>query len=195
MSVNPCFLKEGKSPDRTISLVCVAFLLLALHTGAAAAAVTETTPAGNATTAETETTAAPDDGSAGGSVFFTTYPTGATIWVDDEELGTSDFTYYFEKTGTYRVRAGKKGYEEYTGQVTVSTGRRVDFEAVLREIPRGIVTESTTVATPVPTATTFERSTLTLPTPWPTSPQAPVDPAVVAGAVALGIGLVAARRR
>lgn len=195
MSENPPIPRKRNGPGRFLSLACLALLLLALHTEAAAAAGTAASPAGNTTPAVTEAPAPSDDGNAGGSVYFTTDPRGATIWVNNRELGTSDFTYYFEETGTFPVRAAKKGYGEYTGQVTVSKGRRVVFEAVLMPAPATPTEESTPVA-PVATATTLQRSTLTLPTPWPTSPQgSPANPAVVAGAVALGIGLAAARRR
>lgn len=148
------------------------------------------------TTTETITTAAvttvPDR--IGGSIYFETSPPGATIWLDTREIGTSPFTYYSENTGDFDVRIERKGYEKYTGRLTLSDGQRVVFSAVLVPVSRTPVEERTTVA-PVTTVTTIRKSTMILPTPWPTSPQSPPEPAVIIGAVALGIMVIAVRRR
>ena len=137
-------------------------------------------------------TTAPDR--IGGSIYFETYPPGATVWLDNREIGTSSFTYYSENTGDFDVRIEKKGYEKYSGRITVSDGQRVVFSAVLVPVTISPVEERTTIA-PVTTVTTIRKSTMALPTPWPTSPQSPVDPAVVIGSAALGIGFFAIRRR
>jgi len=175
-------------------LVCLAFLLLLAQAGIASAdSVANTTNTTTNTTATATATTEPDR--TGGSVYFDTDPAGATIWLDDVEIGTSKFTYYTEKTGTFNVRVWKKGYENYTGQVTVSEGKRVVFEAWLTQVTRRPLEENTPVV-PVATATTIRKSTMTLPTPWPTSaPASPVDPVVVFGAVAFGAGFFAIRRR
>lgn len=181
--------------DHSLSLACVALLILIIHTGTASAADTGVPAAANVTTAATSVLTEAETIRTGGSVYFTTDPKGATIWVNDAELGSSDFTYYFDTTGTFPVRAWKKGYENYTGLVTVSQGQRVIFEAVLTPVSHTIVPEITTAGT-VTTVTTLPRSTIALPTPWPTSPQSsPAGPAGIFGAVMLAIGLAAARRR
>jgi hypothetical protein len=131
----------------------------------------------------------------GGSIYFETNPPGATIWLDNVELGTSPLTYYSEKTGTLDVRLRKRLYEDYTDKVVVIEGKRVVFSARLTPVP-SYITEETTRAVPVTTATTIWKSTITIPTPWPTSsPESPVDPAVVIGAAAIGIGFYVIRRR
>jgi len=168
----------------------LALLLLLVLTGIVSAefpnaTITETVTTVTATTAPDRT---------GGSIYFETFPPGAMIWLDDKEIGTSPFTYYSEKTGTFTVRTERKGYDEYTGQVTVSDGKRVVFSAVLIPVTRSPVAENTREV-PVTTVTTIRKSTMTIPTSWPTSPQSPVDPAVVIGATALGIGFFAIRRR
>jgi hypothetical protein len=170
-------------------LVCLAFLLLLAQTGITSAASPNTTT--TATTAARTTT--PDR--IGGSIFFETDPSGATIWVDNIEIGTSDSTYFSEKTGIRDVIIRKKGYEEYTGTVTVEEGRRVVFYAKLTPVPR-IIFDDETPTVPVTTATTIRKSTMTIPTSWPTpTPASPVDPAVVIGAAAIGIGFFVIRRR
>jgi hypothetical protein len=149
----------------------------------------------NATT-ETVTTAAATTAPhrIGGSIYFETFPPGATIWLDTREIGTSPFTYYSENTGDFDVRIERKGYEKYAGRVTVGDGQRVVVSAVLVPVSVSPVEVSTT-AVPVKTVTTIRKSTMTLPTPWPTSPQSPVDPALIIGAAALGTGIFAIRRR
>jgi len=171
-------------------LVCLAFLLLLVQAGFASAETTTMTTTATSTTAVTTTT--PDR--IGGSIYFETDPPGARIWLDNIEIGTSPFTYYTEKTGTLDVSVWKKGYEGNAFTVTVEEGRRVDFYARLTEVPRTVFDEETP-ATPVATATTIRKSTITIPTPWPTTAQSPADPAVVIGAAGIGIGFFAIRRR
>ena len=157
---------------------CPAIMLLIFLMGIASASPTTTTPI-----------------MTGGSIYFETNPPGATIWLDNVELGTSPLTYYSEKTGTLDVRIRKKWYEVYTDKVVVIEGERVVFYARLTPVSSHI-TDETTAAVPVTTTTTISKSTITIPTPWPTSsPESPVDPAVVIGAAAIGIGFFGIRRR
>jgi len=134
-------------------------------------------------------------GPTGGSIYFDTIPPGATIWLDNVELGTSPLTYYSEKTGTLDVRLRKRLYEDYADTVIVIEGERVVFYARLTPVS-SVITDETTPAAPVTTTTTISKSTITIPTPWPTtSQQSPVHPAVVIGAAALGTGFFVIRRR
>ncbi len=161
-------------------LICLAIMLLLVPVGitSAASPTTTTTP-----------------GATGGSVYFETNPPGATIWLDNIELGTSPFTYYSEKTGTLDVRVRKRLYEDYTDKVVVIEGERVVFYARLTPIS-GEITKETTPPVVARTVTTISKSTIKVPTPWPTSsPESPVDPAVVIGAAAIGIGIFVIRRR
>jgi hypothetical protein len=175
-------------------LVCLAVLLLLAQAGVASADTSETSTPANTTTNVTTIATTTTSDRIGGSIYFETSPTGATIWLDDLEMGASPFTYYSEKTGTFTVRAQKKGYEEYTGTVTVSEGKRVVFSADLKPVTYDLSDYNNPVTT-VATITTTRKSTVTVPTPWPTSPESPFDPAVVLGAVALGTGFFMIRRR
>jgi hypothetical protein len=131
----------------------------------------------------------------GGSIYFETDPPGATIWLDNIELGTSPFTYYSGKTGTLDVRVRKRLYEDYSDKVVVIEGERVVFSARLTRIS-SLITRETTAPAPVKTATTISTSTIKIPTPWPTSsPESPLDPDVVIGAAVIGIGIFVIRRR
>jgi hypothetical protein len=180
---------------------CLAFLLLLVLAGIVYAdspntTITVTTNATTltATTATATATAITTPDRAGGSIYFDVLPSGATIWLDGNEIGTGGFTYYAENPGTFTVRAWKKGYENYTANVTVDGGRRVVFSADLPAVSGDAAGENTPAA-PVETATTIWKSTMKIPTPWPTSTASPVDPAVVIGAAAAGAVLLVIRRR
>jgi len=146
--------------------------------------------AANTSAVTTTTTGKP-----GGSVYFETYPEGATVWLDNINLGTSSFTYFSEKTGTRDVLIRKKGYEDYTGNVTIIDGKRVLFYARLTQVSNNL-NDTKTPTIPVTTVTTIWKSTMRIPTPWPTStPESPVDPSIVLGAIAIGIGFFVLTRR
>jgi hypothetical protein len=131
----------------------------------------------------------------GGSIFFDTTPTDATIWLDGAEKGNSPFTFFTEENATFSVRVSKKGYRDYTDTVSVSDGKRVVFTARLTQLPADLEVMTTT-AVPVTTVTTIRKSTMNVPTPWPTtSPGSPADPALAVGAVVLGAGYLVLRRR
>jgi PEGA domain len=159
-------------------LICLAVLLLLVLVSIASAESPTPTP-----------------GMSGGSIYFDTNPPGATIWLDGIELGTSPLTYYSEKTGTLEVRLRKRLYEDYTDNVVVVGGERIVFYARLTPVSSH-VSDETAAATLVTTATTISKSTLKIPTPWPTtSPESPVDPVIGIGAAAIGIWFFAIRRR
>jgi hypothetical protein len=161
-------------------IICLVFLLLLIPVGIVSASETTTT--------SPELT--------GSNIYFETTPSGATIWLDNVNIGTSPFTYHTVKTGILDVRAQKRLFQDFTGNVTVSGSNRIDFYARLTPIPSDI-TSDTPPATPVITATIPEKkSTILIPTPWPTStPASPVDPAVVIVAITLGFGFLVIRRR
>jgi hypothetical protein len=176
---------------RLLFFLCLAFLFLPVLAGIASAdAVTNATTT-NVTMNATTTTPEKE----GGSIYFETIPPEATIWLDNVNIGTSPFTYSTDKSATFIVQVRKKMFEDYTGTVTVSAGKRVVFSARLTEVSHALTEENTYVA-PVTTATTIRKSTMNIPTPWPTtSPESPVDPAVVLGAGALGTAFFMIRRR
>jgi hypothetical protein len=131
----------------------------------------------------------------GGSIYFEIYPSDATIWLDNTEIGLGGLTYFTKKTGTFNVRVQKKGFETFTGKVTVGDGERVIFSARLTPSSGEPVHENTPVA-PATTAIPSRSLTLDIPTPWPTpSPESPIDPAVVIGSAVIGSIFFLIRRR
>ena len=158
--------------------VCTTFLLLMFLAGSASAVTPTPTTEKN-----------------GGSIFFDTIPSDATIWLDGAEKGNSPFTFFSEENATFSVRVSKKGYRDYTDTVSVSDGKRVVFTARLEPLPADLEEVTTTVVT-VTTVTTIPKSTIKIPTPWPTTtPGSPADPSVAVGAAVLGAMFLVLRRR
>jgi len=135
------------------------------------------------------------------SVFFETDPSGATIFLDGSEIGTSTFAYNTDMDGSHEVIVKKIGYEDYEGTVNIAEGQRTRFYAQLSLL------SSTDTTTPVKTVsgqpgkpvTTTRKSTIRIPTPLGTAPpvteEAPADPATVLWAALLAIAIVVFRRR
>jgi hypothetical protein len=162
-----------------------------------------TSPTAATTTTGTTTVTTYSTPSSGeNSVFFETNPSGAEIWLNGEDVGTSAFTYYTNRDGTYDVVVKKTGYEDYTAQVTIIRGQRVHFYAPLTQKAFNTTSAPTSVTgSPVKTVTTIIKSTRKMPTPLgtddPTTPaeESPADPIVALGAAAIAIALVVIRRR
>ena len=156
---------------------------------------TTTTTTGTVTGTTTVTTSV-TYGEGDNSVFFETNPSGATIYLDGDEVGTSAFTYYTNKEGVFDVVVKKTGYEDYAAQVTILEGKRVRFYALLTQLAEGSTPSSTKPAsgTPGKTVTTIRKSTLKIPTPLGTDPpvteESPMDPALAIGAAGIAIGFV-----
>lgn len=165
--------------SRGFGRILLAMVILVVLGGAAAAVTPETTPV-----------------RPGGNIFFESSPSGATIWLDGTKIGTTPFTYFSEKNGTLQVVAQKRLFENYTGIVTVEDGSRVVFRALMTPVS-GAISGGDSPVVVISTAEVPERrSTVTLPTPWPSpTTESPLDPAIGIGAVALSIGLLAARQR
>jgi PEGA domain/IPT/TIG domain len=160
-----------------------------------------TTTTTGTTTAVTTVTTSVTSGEGDNSVFFETNPSGATIFLNGDEVGTSAFTYYTNKDGVFDVVVKKIGYEDYAAKVTILEGKRVRFYALLTQLTSGNSPSVTTPAsgTPGKTVTTIRKSTLKVPTPLGTfttaAEESPVDPALVLGAATIAIGFVLFRRR
>jgi hypothetical protein len=181
-----------------------------VYQGTGTVVTTTTGTSGSTTTVRTTATTASSSGDGENSVFFETNPSGAEIWLNGEDLGTSTFTYYTDRDGTYEVVAKKTGYEDYEAKVTILSGQRVRFYGLLTQLsstdPENTPANKSANSTPAPgkntpmkNGTAIQKSTLKVPTPWGTDPpeteESPVDPALVLGAAGIAIGLVLRRRR
>lgn len=162
---------------------------------------TYTTTTTGTVTGTTTVTTSVTTGEGENSVFFETNPSGATIYLDGNDVGTSAFTYYTNMDGTFDVVVKKIGYEDYTAKVTILEGKRVRFYALLTQLEAGSTPSSTTPSsgTPGKIVTTIRKSSLKIPTPLGTDPpvteESPGDPALALGAAGIAIGFVLLRRR
>jgi hypothetical protein len=96
------------------------------------------------------------------SVFFESYPPGATVFLDGENVGTTPFTYYTNHKGTFDVLVRQDGYEKYEAKVTILEGRLVHFTAPLT-VYSPTPTTVTTTATPATVKTTTPKTTTATP--------------------------------
>lgn len=96
------------------------------------------------------------------SVFFETYPPGATIFLDGENVGTTPFIYYTNHKGTFDVLVRQDGYEKYEAKVTILEGRLVHFVAPLT-VYSSTPTTVTTTTSPTTVKTTAPATTTTTP--------------------------------
>jgi hypothetical protein len=178
-------------------------------TGTVVTTATTSGTSGSTTTVRTTATTASSSGEGENSVFFETNPSGAEIWLNGDDVGTSTFTYYTDRDGTYDVVAKKTGYEDYEAKVTILSGQRVRFYGVLTPLSSTDIDNppANTSASPAPATgkttpkknSTTIKSTLKVPTPWGTDPplteESPVDPVLVLGAAGIVIGLALKKRR
>lgn len=145
-----------------------------------------------------------------GSIYVTSSPSYADVYLLANYTGTSPLTLYNVTPGTYSVLFSKYGYENWTGTVTVTAGAETDCYAKLTSLAT-TVTPVATTATPVETfaaapvaetarvtaaMTTRQKTVVTVPPPWPTStaPESPIDPSVISGAAGLAAIMISRRR-
>lgn len=169
-----------------------------------------TTTAATTTTSAAASTTTSSTG--GNSVFFETNPTGATISLSGNVIGTSPFTYYTDKDGSFGVVARKDGFEDYEGTVTIKYGGRTRFYALLTPLIASAASANATATVGTTetgdaasgnassAVTTIRRSTLKIPTPLGTedltvTEESPASPILALAAAGIAIGLVLLRRR
>ncbi len=147
------------------------------------------------TTTAVTTTDGTGDTDASSRVSFETNPSGATIYLDNIEIGTSDFIYHDAGPGTHNVLVRKTGYNDYSGSITIPDDKRATFSADLTPLGSDTAVTSATATppeagtvTPVIHITTMKKSIQKVPTTLPyESPteESPLDPAVIAGTLCL----------
>ncbi|MGB9176688.1 MAG: PEGA domain-containing protein [Methanoregula sp.] len=125
-----------------------------------------------------------------GSIYFDSNPTGATVYLNKTSVGTTTFTYYNATEGSYQVLIQKTGYKDYSDSVTVKEGKRTTFYARLTPLSQDTTVAATAATTKQvkTTATTVKKSTLNVPTTYPSATpteKSPVDPAVIVGSICL----------
>jgi hypothetical protein len=121
------------------------------------------------------------------------------VFLGNTDEGYTPVTLYNITPGSYSVHLLESGYNDYNEAVTVTSGNTYTVNPSLQLLSdtTAATTAPTARATPVKTTTTVKKSTLKVPTTWPSDTPAsssPVDPAVLLGAVGIGVMLVVIRR-
>ncbi|MBP1928325.1 hypothetical protein J2741_000872 [Methanolinea mesophila] len=73
-----------------------------------------------------------------GSVYATSSPSGASVYLDDVYMGTTPNTFTSISTGTHTIRISRSGYQTYTGSVTVSSGSTTTVSVTLPPISSSV---------------------------------------------------------
>ena len=77
-----------------------------------------------------------------GSIYVSSYPAGANVYLDDSYQGTTPITIYDIATGSHTIKLTKSGYKDYQKTVYVSAGSKESVSGNLRLIPTPTPTTS-----------------------------------------------------
>ncbi len=69
-----------------------------------------------------------------GSLYVTSSPTGAQVYVDSAYYGTTPTTVSGLSQGTHQVRLSLAGYQDYTGTVSIATGQTTRISPMLVKV-------------------------------------------------------------
>ncbi len=114
----------------------------------------------NLLTPEQSTVEAPDTvaPTLNGSLSIDSVPSGATLWVDDVERGTTPTVVSDLTTGSHRIRLQLEGHEEHTGSVEIRASEVLEVSQQLTNLApqeHGPVEMGTVTITSTPTATVY----------------------------------------
>jgi hypothetical protein len=130
-----------------------------------------------------------------GSIYVESNPSNAAVFLNTVYQGKTPVTLSNITRGDYRVVVQKTGYQDWSNRISVSLGKRSDVYATLS--PE--VTDTTLVTT-IPTATILKttttiKSSIKVPTPWPSDTATPASPiSILAILSAVGAGLIVLRK-
>lgn len=71
-----------------------------------------------------------------GSLYITSRPSGATVYLDDTRIGETDTTIYAIPVGSHKLRLEREGYDTVEQIVSVKSGRTVRIPQVLARAGR-----------------------------------------------------------
>jgi hypothetical protein len=144
----------------------------------------------------TFTITTPSTLSPNGSIYFTSSPASANIFLNQILKGTTPLTLSDIAPGTYAVLVQKSGYKDWSSSnIQVTAGNTTNVNANLQPEDTLTTVATTVPTTRVTTVKTTVKSTLKTPTPWPTAtptPASPVSMFAIIGAV--GLGLIVLRK-
>lgn len=125
-----------------------------------------------------------------GSIDISSTPSGASIYVDSEYVGTTPDTVDDLTTGSHKVSLVKAGYNDWAKIVRVTEDDITTIDADLDVITLVTTARPTTVATTEPTTIATRVSTIAIPTSWPTTTTAQASPVEIPGIIgAVGLAM------
>jgi len=131
---------------------------------------------------------------ANGSIYFTSTPSGAAVYLDSVSKGNTPVTVYNITPGTYTVKIQRASFLEWSDRITVTAGNETTVNAKMTSISSTITPTTIPPTIKITTATlppTTVKSSKTVPTPWAdattATPESPLGIAVVLYAVIAGI--------
>lgn len=127
---------------------------------------------------------------ANGSIYFTSTPSSAVVFVDSVNKGNTPFTLYNVTPGSYVIKMQRASYLEWSERVTVTVGNQTTVTGKLTAVDTSTTAPpvTTIVVTTATLPPTTVKSTKTVPTPWKDTPTpaSPVEITVIVGALAAG---------
>lgn len=132
---------------------------------------------------------------ANGSINVISSPSISKIFLNNVFQDYTPMTLYNITPGTYTVMIRSAGYNDYSESVSVSAGNTSYVTASLVLAPEETTTTTTVPPTTVTTVKTTVKSTLKVPTPWPSATATPASPvSIIAILGAVGVGLIVLRK-
>ena len=135
---------------------------------------------------------------ANGSINVKSAPSGGRVFLKNEYKGYTPITLENITPGIYTVTVLRTGYSDYSESVKVTAANISYVTAYLEILPETTTVVTATATRVITTVTIIKKSTLKVPTTWPSATAdegSPVDPVVIIGAVGISLGLVMIRRR
>ena len=77
----------------------------------------------------------------GSGLFIESVPSGAKVFIDGAERGTTPYSNSSLRTGEHTIRITKEGYSERRFNVTIRTGSRVEISVDLKELKGQVLLE------------------------------------------------------
>jgi hypothetical protein len=124
-----------------------------------------------------------------GSIYIESNPSVASAYVSSDYKGKTPLSVNNLTPGTYTVLVQKSGYQDWSDRITVTAGNRTNVYSRLIAA-NSDSTAVTTVRTTTLTSTVTRKSTVRVPTTWPSAsptPESSMNILVIIGAVCLGL--------
>lgn len=130
-----------------------------------------------------------------GSIYVESVPSNAAVFLNTLYQGKTPVNLSNISRGDYRVLVQKTGYQDWSTRISVQPGIRSNVYATLNPEVTDTIVVTTIPITTLTKTTPPPKSTIKVPTPWPSTTATPASPTsilVVLGAA--GAGLIVLRK-